>query len=105
MILVGELCDKVEQKLVASAAFFKTKIPTTAEIGIVVHEKWRDYGIGKFLLKYLAKIARELNYKYFTGTVLYENKPMLHLLNNSGYPLISKNLGYGEVKFTFDLSK
>ena len=105
MIIVGELWKNGEQKLIASAAFFKTKIPSTAEIALVVNEKWRRYGIGRFLLEFLIKIARELNVKYFSGTVLLENTPMLHLLHDSGYPLISKSFSYGEVDFKFDISK
>jgi len=105
MILVGEFRKNGEQKIIASAAFLKTKEPSTAEIALVVNEKWRKYGIGRFLLNYLIIIARELNYKYFSATILLENKPMLHILHGSGYPLISKKISYGEVDFKFDISK
>jgi len=105
MILVGEFLEEGEQKIVASAAFFKTHQPSTVELGIVVKKNFRKTGIAKFLLNYLIIIARELNYKYFTGSVLLENKPMLYILNNSGYPMKSKNVEYGEVIFTLDISK
>ncbi len=106
MILVGEVWENDEQKLIASAAFIKDKKnPSTAELALVVNDKWRRYGIAKFLLQYLVKIGRELNYKYFSGTVLLENKPMLHILHDSGYPMISKKVSYGEVDFKFDISK
>jgi len=74
-------------------------------LGIVVKKNFRKSGIAKFLLDYLITIARELNYKYFTGSILLENKPMLYVLNNSGYPMKSKNVEYGEVIFTLDISK
>lgn len=105
MILVGESIEDGEQKIVASAAFFKTHQPSTVELGIVVKKNFRKSGIAKFLLEYLITIARELNYKYFTGSILLENKPMLYVLNNSGYPMKSKNVEYGEVIFTLDISK
>jgi acyl-CoA hydrolase/GNAT superfamily N-acetyltransferase len=105
MILVGICEERNEYKVIASAAFIKTKEPSTAEIALVVNEKWRRYGIGKFLLNYLVRIARELNYNYFSGTVLLKNKPMLHILHTCGYPLISKKTEYGEVDFKFDISK
>ncbi len=105
MILVGEYWGNGEQKIIASAAFIKKEDHSTAEIGIVVHEKWRKSGIAKFLLEYLITISRELNYKYFSGTVLLENKPMLHILHDCGYPLISKRIEYGQVEFKFDISK
>lgn len=105
MILVGEAIEDGEQKIVASAAFFKTHQPSTVELGIVVKKNFRKAGIAKFLLDYLITIARELNYKYFTGSILLENKPMLYVLNNSGYPMKSKAVEYGEVIFTLDISK
>ncbi len=105
MILVGESIEDGEQKIVASAAFFKTHQPSAVELGIVVKKNFRKSGIAKFLLDYLITIARELNYKYFTGSILLENKPMLYVLNNSGYPMKSKNVEYGEVIFTLDISK
>jgi len=105
MILVGEYFEDGEQKIVASAAFFKTHQPSTVELGIVVKKELRRTGIAKFLLNYLVIIARELNYKFFTGSILLENKPMLHFLNNSGYPFKSKSVEYGEVLFTLDISK
>ena len=105
MILVGESLEEGEQKIIASAAFFKTHQPSTVELGIVIKKNFRRTGIAKFLLNYLIIIARELNYKYFTGSVLLENKPMLYILNNSGYPMKSKNVEYGEVLFTLDISK
>ncbi|NVM17494.1 MAG: GNAT family N-acetyltransferase [Candidatus Lokiarchaeota archaeon] len=105
MILVGEFLEEGEQKIVASAAFFKTHQPSTVELGIVVKKNFRKSGIAKFLLDHLITIARELNYKYFTGSVLIENKPMLYILNTSGYAMKSKNVEYGEVLFTLDISK
>jgi len=105
MILVGESLEEGELKIVASAAIFKTHQPSTVELSIVVKKNFRKTGIAKFLLDYLITIARELNYKYFTGSILLENKPMLYILNNSGYPMKSKNVEYGEVLFTLDISK
>lgn len=105
MVLVGEYWENGQQKIIASAAFIMTNQPSTAEIAIVVNEKWRRNGIAKLLLNYLVRIARELNYKYFSAVVLLENKPMLHILHDSGYPLISKEVSYGEVDFKFDITK
>ena len=105
MLLVGEYFENGEQKIIASGGFFKTTNPSTAELAIAVHEKWRRNGITKYLLNYLVRIARELNYKFFFGSILLENKPMLHIINNAGYPMISKSIEYGIIEFTFDISK
>lgn len=61
--------------------------------------------ITNFLLHYLVEIARELNYKSFSGSVLVGNRGMLHIVNNAGYPIISKRLDYGVVEFKFDITK
>ena len=62
-------------------------------------------GITNFLLNNLVKIARELNYKSFSGSILVGNRAMLHIINNAGYPIISKSLDYGVVEFKFDITK
>jgi len=105
MILVGEAMDEGEQKLVASAAYFKTKKPSVAEISCVVHKDWRRKGITTLLINYLVEIAREHNIKQLMGTVLMENKPMIHVVNQLDFPVTFKNLSHGEVEFSLDLSQ
>jgi acyl-CoA hydrolase/GNAT superfamily N-acetyltransferase len=105
MILVGESQEEGEQKLVASAAYFKTKNPSIAEISCVVHKDWRRKGITTILINYLVDIAREHNIKYLIGTVLTENKPMIQVVNTLNFPLTFKNLKGGEVEFTYDIAK
>lgn len=105
MIIIGEINEGGKKKLVASGAFLKTRQPTTAELSIVVHKDWRKKGLAKFLLNYLVKIARELNYKYFAGSILLENKAMLHIININNYPSITRSIEHGVLDFTFDITK
>ena len=105
MILVATISDQGETKIIALGAFFKTIKPTLAELAFTVHKDWRGLGITKFLLKYLVKIGRELNYKTFGGTILLENKPMLHIIDTSGYKLTLKKIEGGVTEFAFDISK
>ncbi|MFX0026762.1 MAG: GNAT family N-acetyltransferase [Candidatus Hermodarchaeota archaeon] len=105
MILVAIISDQGETKIIALGAFFKTIKPTLAELAFIVHKDWRGLGITKFLLKYLVKIGRELNYKTFGGTILLENKPMLHIIDTSGYKLTLKKIESGVTEFAFDISK
>ncbi|UCD01553.1 MAG: 4-hydroxybutyrate CoA-transferase [Promethearchaeota archaeon] len=104
MILVGEFSGNKEEQIIALGAFFKTNQPSIAELAFVVHGKWRGLGITKFLLNYLVQIGKELNYRTFTGSILLENKPMLHIINNSGYLLKLKRIEKGITIFAFDLS-
>ncbi len=104
MILIGEFDENGEEKIIALGAFFKAYQPSVAELAFVVDKDWRGLGITKFLLNYLVKIGRELNYKTFGGSILLENKPMLHIINNSGYSLKLKRIEGGITVFAFDLS-
>ncbi|TFF85906.1 MAG: GNAT family N-acetyltransferase [Promethearchaeota archaeon] len=105
MILVGLYKKKGEEKIVAIGAIFKTSKPSVAELAFVVHEDWRGLGIARFLLNYLTKIGRELNYKKFGGSILLENRPMLHIIDTSGYNLTLKKIEGGVTEFAFDIGK
>ncbi|MFX0029905.1 MAG: GNAT family N-acetyltransferase [Candidatus Hermodarchaeota archaeon] len=104
MILVGVHVENGEEKIVTMGGFFRAHQPSIAELAFVVHEKWRGLGITKFLLNYLVKIGKELNYKTFGGSIMLENKPMLHIINNSGYSLKLKKIEQGITVFAFDLT-
>ena len=104
MILVGEFSGNKEDQIIALGAFFKAHQPSIAELAFVVHREWRGLGITKFLLNYLVQIGKELNYRTFTGSILLENKSMLHIINSSGYLLKLKRIEGGVTIFAFDLS-
>jgi len=104
MILIGEYTEKGEEKIIAMGAFLKAYQPSVAELAFVVHEDWRGLGITKYLLNYLVTIGKELNYKTFGGSIMLENKPMLHIINSSGYSLKLKKIEQGITVFAFDLS-
>lgn len=105
MILVGEIKEEGESKIIALGAFFKTNKPTLAELAFVTHKDCRGLGITRFLLNYLVKIGRELNYKTFGGTILLENRAMLHIIDTSGYNLTLKKIEGGVTEFAFDITK
>ncbi len=105
MILVGETVEGGETKIIALGGFFKTDQPAVAEIAFSVHTQWRNLGITKFLLDYMVIIARELNYRYFMGSILLENKKMLHIIDNSKYPITVKKIESGVTEFVQDITR
>jgi acyl-CoA hydrolase/GNAT superfamily N-acetyltransferase len=105
MIIVCEYIQNGETKIIAMGGFFMTNKPSIAEIAFSVHKEWRNLKITKFLLNYLVKIARELNYKSFSGSILLENKPMLHIIDSSDYRIIVKNFEAGVSEFIMDITK
>jgi acyl-CoA hydrolase/GNAT superfamily N-acetyltransferase len=104
MILLGIHQDKGEQKVVAIGAFLRTGDPKTAELAFTVHKDWRGLGITKFMLNYLIKIARELKYRSLSGSIMTENKAMLHIIDNAGYKLTFKNIESGVLDFVMDIT-
>ncbi|MBD3342046.1 MAG: 4-hydroxybutyrate CoA-transferase [Candidatus Lokiarchaeota archaeon] len=105
MILVGETEIDGEKKITALGGFFSTSDPSKGELAFLVHKDWRGLGIASFMLDYLVKIGRELNYKTFVGTILLENKKMLHIINSSDYPVKSKRVEGGSMEFEIDITK
>lgn len=105
MILVGISTKNDEEKIVAMGGFFKTAQPSLAELVFVVHKDWRGLGLSKSLLQYLVQIGRELNYNSFGGSILLENKAMLHIINDSGYTQKLRRIERGVTEFIFSLTK
>lgn len=105
MIIVGEYTENNESKIIAIGGFFKTHQPSVAEIAFSVHKDWRGLGITKSLLDYMVIIARELNYKYFSGSILLENKKMFHIIDSSAYPITVKKFEAGVTEFMQDITR
>lgn len=105
MIIVAIHENNGNAKIVGIGGFFKTHMPSNSELAFTVRKEWRRLGISKFLLHYLATIACELRYNSFSGSILLQNKPMLHIIHNSGYPLIGTQIEGGITTFTMDITK
>ncbi|MBY8989220.1 MAG: 4-hydroxybutyrate CoA-transferase [Candidatus Lokiarchaeota archaeon] len=105
MILVAVDSENGEEKIIAMGGFFKTGQPSLAELLFVVHKDWRGLGLTRFLLPFLVQIGRELNYKSLGGSMLLENKAMIHVINTSGYEIKLRRIESGVTEFIFDISK
>ncbi|MBD3196984.1 MAG: hypothetical protein GF317_18165 [Candidatus Lokiarchaeota archaeon] len=105
MILVGIHEENENKEIVAEGGFFSTGQPSVAEIAFAVHSDWRGLGITKFMLDYLVRIARELNYKSFAGSILLENKAMLHIIDSADYPLTVRRIEGGVTEFRMDITR
>ncbi|MHA1371756.1 MAG: hypothetical protein ACTSRA_18805, partial [Promethearchaeota archaeon] len=57
-------------------------------------------GITKILLNYLIRIAQENGIEGFYGTILLENRPMLHVIKSLDYKL-EASIEDGEFYFKF----
>jgi len=85
LALVGVFEGPGGVEIVAVGRYIKDPKSNTAEVAFLVHDAWQNRGIGKFLLKTLAEIARANGIQGFDATVLATNQQMLHVFQTSGY--------------------
>jgi acyl-CoA hydrolase/GNAT superfamily N-acetyltransferase len=57
----------------------------TAEVALVVKDRYQNMGVGHDLLTYLTRLAKRRGLLGFTAEVLVENKPMLDLFMKMGF--------------------
>ncbi|MBO0686117.1 MAG: GNAT family N-acetyltransferase [Candidatus Dormibacteraeota bacterium] len=79
-------CDReavaavVDDEIVAVARYARQPGQQAAELALVVADEWQGRGLGRMLLRRLARLARLRGVRVFTGTMLADNRPMLELL-------------------------
>jgi len=59
----------------------------SAEVAFTVDETHHGLGVGTLLLRHLARIARSQGLEEFRAYVLAENRAMLEVFENAGFPL------------------
>jgi Acetyltransferases, including N-acetylases of ribosomal proteins len=84
LLVDGEEVPVGTGRFVASAA--SAPFPG-AELAFEVEDEFQGLGVATILLKHLAKIARQLGIDEFVALVLSENRKMLEVFRNSGFPM------------------
>lgn len=87
LAIVGVVPGPAGEETVALAEYFLDPKTMIAEVAFVVQDDWQKKGMGTFLLDYLAQIARQRGVRKFFAKVLPANRPMLAILQNSGYKM------------------
>ena len=105
MLLVVVNSEGGKEEIIGTGGFFKTDDPSMVEMAWVVRKDWRGNNITRITLDLLVTIARELRYRKFCAHVIEENSPMIHILETSGYPLMSKKREDDIIKYTIDIRK
>ena len=78
------------EDIVAIGRYYLDETSNMAEVAFVVQDRWQNRGLGSFLLKYLAVIARRNGIRGFSAEVLTENRAMQRVLNRSEFKVTSK---------------
>jgi acyl-CoA hydrolase/GNAT superfamily N-acetyltransferase len=82
--VVGSLQEAHGEDIIAMGRYYLDKSTNRAEVAFVVRDDWQNRGIGAFLCKHLANIARRNGIKGFTAEVLRDNAAMQAVFNKSG---------------------
>jgi len=101
--IVATLPEAYGDEIIAIGRYILDPTTNRAEVAFTVRDKWQNRGIGKFLLKYLATIARRNGIHGFTAEVLRDNKAMQAVFNNSGLKVRSR-LDEGVYHFELDFA-
>lgn len=87
MAITGLVGKEPEQKIICVGFYFLDRSTNIAEISFTVNKNYRAKGLTKYMLSRLIRIAQEKGIRGFNGSVLAENQPMLHILQNIPYEL------------------
>ncbi|MCK5850491.1 MAG: GNAT family N-acetyltransferase [Kiritimatiellae bacterium] len=88
--IVATVPEAYGDEIVAIGRYYLNEKTNFAEVAFVVRDQWQKKGLGTFLLKHLATIAKRNGISGFTAEVLLENRPMQAVFNKSEFRVTSK---------------
>ena len=74
--IVGTVPGAAEEEIIALSGYYLDEKTNRAEVALVVLDEWQKKGIGTFMLKYLAQIARKNGIRGFTAEIHVTNRKM-----------------------------
>lgn len=98
--IVATLPEAYGEDIIAIGRYYLNEKTNLAEVAFVVKDAWQNRGLGSFLLKHLALIAKRNGIDGFTAEVLRENRAMQAVFNRSEFRVTSKP---GEDVYSFDI--
>jgi GNAT superfamily N-acetyltransferase len=88
--------------LIAVGRYDRLDDHRVAEVAFVVVEAYQHHGLATMLLQHLAKTARSVGITRFTAEVLAENRTMLTVFHDAGFP-VESNTDCGVVELTMTI--
>ena len=76
VVIVGTVPGAAEEEIIALSGYYLDEKTNRAEVALVVLDEWQNKGIGTFMLKYLAQIARKNGIRGFTAEIHVTNRKM-----------------------------
>jgi len=90
MAIVGVLQDPQmpeREEIVAVGRYFMNRANNIAEVSYLVRDDYQRRGIGTFLIRYLARIARNSGVEGFVAEILPDNTAAMKVLHKIGVPV------------------
>ncbi|MEK6986703.1 MAG: GNAT family N-acetyltransferase, partial [Candidatus Thermoplasmatota archaeon] len=75
------------EEIVAVARYYLNRNTNFAEVSYLVRDDFQRRGIGSFVVKYIARIARENGIAGFDAEILSDNPPAMRVLHKLGFPV------------------
>jgi len=89
MAIAGIVQDpggKEHEEIIGVGRYFLNRSTNYAEVSYVVRDDYQHRGIGSYLVKYMARIARENGIAGFDAEILADNPVAMRVLHKLGYP-------------------
>ncbi len=83
LCVVGVTEQAAVTRIICGVRYVRTGEPGVAEVAITVHDDFQHFGLGGFLLKLLARLARSEGIRRFEADVLASNEKMLKLFDKA----------------------
>jgi acyl-CoA hydrolase/GNAT superfamily N-acetyltransferase len=88
--IVGTVPEAHGEDIIAIGRYYLDQKTNRAEVAFVVRDDWQKQGIGSFVMRHLANIAKRQGIAGFTAEVMRDNKAMQAVVNHSGLKVTSK---------------
>jgi len=88
--IVATIPEAHREDIIAIGRYYLDEKTNLAEVAFVVRDDWQNRGIGSFLLKHLATIAKRNGIQGFTAEVLRANRAMQQVFLNSDFMVHSE---------------
>ncbi|HEY8761544.1 MAG TPA: GNAT family N-acetyltransferase [Candidatus Dormibacteraeota bacterium] len=93
----------LQSERIVGHAYYGSVNPHRAEVGFAVADEMQGRGLGTILLGQLAANAAAAGIEEFEATILAENRQMLDVFRDSGFPIRIRS-GSGEIRIEFPTS-
>ncbi|MBF0162122.1 MAG: GNAT family N-acetyltransferase [Magnetococcales bacterium] len=84
VVVVGVLFDGQNEQVVAIGGYNVNATLNRAEVAFLVRDKWQGQGIGTFMMRHLAGVARSVGLAGLTAETLMDNRPMQEIIKKCG---------------------